>query len=310
LDSIAARFNSFRAQMTENNKRQAYVPDEAIIIENPVGTAPGFAVEVGDRVVISLPGVPREMKFLMTEKIVPYLREKYQLQTMIIKARNFKTAGIGESALDELIGKDLLEASNPTIGLAAHAGVIDIRITAKAESEPAADAMIAEFETKVRERAGEYIFGADDDTIDGSLLEMLRKHGATLAVVEMGVESIVSQRLKSADPSLVKALNSFPTLEAGASALGIAADHPVRQIAEAAAAHAAEQAGATMGLAIISLSTGEEDRADTEELSATAVCYHDKTRSRSYGFGGKTETARVWTGTWAMAQAWRLLKDS
>src|SRR5882724_5253624 len=67
LDQIAERFKGFRSQMTENNKRQAYVPDNAIIIENPVGTAPSFVVEQGDKVVISLPGVPREMKFLMNE---------------------------------------------------------------------------------------------------------------------------------------------------------------------------------------------------------------------------------------------------
>src|SRR5664279_3009250 len=120
LDQIAERFRGFRATMTENNRRQAYVPDNAVIIENPVGTAPSFAVENDERVVISLPGVPREMKFLMIEKVVPYLRLRYGISGKVIKAKILKAAGIGESALDEMIGKELLEASNPTVGLAAH----------------------------------------------------------------------------------------------------------------------------------------------------------------------------------------------
>ncbi|MBZ0304441.1 MAG: competence/damage-inducible protein A, partial [Anaerolineae bacterium] len=78
-DAIAERFASFRVQMTENNKRQAYLPDNALLIENPVGTAPAFAVEHEGKVVISLPGVPREMKYLMGEKVIPYLRSHYNL---------------------------------------------------------------------------------------------------------------------------------------------------------------------------------------------------------------------------------------
>src|SRR5690606_4292627 len=75
LDRIAERFSGFRMQMSQNNRRQAYLPDDALPIENPVGTAPAFIVEHGDKVVISVPGVPREMKFLMIEHVVPYLRD-------------------------------------------------------------------------------------------------------------------------------------------------------------------------------------------------------------------------------------------
>src|SRR5215475_14219124 len=144
LDAIAERFSGFRAQMTENNKRQAYLPDEATVIENPVGTAPSFIVEHHGHIVISLPGVPREMKFLMNEKVIPYLKERYKLG--VIKAKVLKTAGIGESLLDHEIGTTLLEMSNPTIGLAAHAGQVDVRITAKADTVSMADEMIASIE--------------------------------------------------------------------------------------------------------------------------------------------------------------------
>src|SRR5690606_40692 len=87
-DQIAERFVSFKVKMTENNNRQAYLPADAITIENPVGTAPSFIVEYGNKVVISLPGVPREMKYLFDTRIADYLRTKYQLG--IIKARTLK----------------------------------------------------------------------------------------------------------------------------------------------------------------------------------------------------------------------------
>jgi nicotinamide-nucleotide amidase len=108
LDKIAERFTGFRTAMTENNRRQAYLPRDAILVENPVGTAPCFIVEHEGSVIISLPGVPREMKFLLAERIVPFLLERYQLG--VIKALNLRAAGIGESALDDLIGKDLLKS--------------------------------------------------------------------------------------------------------------------------------------------------------------------------------------------------------
>jgi nicotinamide-nucleotide amidase len=308
LDGIAQRFASLQVPMTENNRRQAYVPDGAVIIPNPVGTAPGFAVELGDQVVICLPGVPREMKYLMNESVIPYLRKRYSITTQIIKARNFKTAGIGESMLDEMLGSDLLQSANPTIGLAAHSGVIDIRITAKADTSEQADAMIARFEAAVRERVGEYIFGSDDATIDGALYEALKSRQATLAVIEVGIQSIVGERLKDIDAQVIRSAVFYPDMNTAANIFGVDAEGSVRQIAERLASAAAARADADMGLAVVSLTETEDDRADAEELSATAVVYRGERRSRSYGFGGRTESARLWTGTWAMAQAWRMLK--
>src|SRR5690606_22665758 len=197
LDRIAERFSGFRMQMSQNNRRQAYLPDDALPIENPVGTAPAFIVEHGDKVVISVPGVPREMKFLMIEHVVPYLRDRFQLGGKIIKARVLRTAGIGESALDELIGPELLQGANPTVGLAAHSGQVDVRITAKAESEVDADRMIAETETALRERIGRYIFGVDGETIEASLIRLLHDRDARVVVVEAGLDGAISARLEA-----------------------------------------------------------------------------------------------------------------
>src|SRR5690606_28503776 len=143
---------------------------------------------------ISLPGVPREMKFLMAERVIPQLRQRYQLG--IIKARILRTAGIGESSLDDLIGDELLQAANPTVGLAAHSGMVDVRITAKADSEAEADQMIAVVEEKLRTVLDTYIFGTEKETIENALVTHLSTHGLTLAISQTGVGDAISRRLE------------------------------------------------------------------------------------------------------------------
>ncbi len=128
-EQIQARFARFGRQPTENNKRQAYIPQGAHPIENPVGTAPCFRMEGEGGTVISLPGVPREMEHLMQNAVLPHLRQRYP-DLGVIKARVLHTAGAGESNIDALIG-DLEELTNPTVGLDAASGQVDVRIRAK-----------------------------------------------------------------------------------------------------------------------------------------------------------------------------------
>ena len=310
LDKIAERFAGFRAQMTENNRRQAHLPDNAILIENPVGTAPAFVVEHAGGVVISLPGVPREMKFLLTERVVPFLRERFDLRGNIIKARVLRTAGVGESALDEMIGVDLLEASNPTIGLAAHSGQVDVRITAKAADEAEADRMIAEMEAKVRERIGASIFGVDAETIEGAFVAALRNVSGRVAVNETGLEGAIAQRIVNAGGGdLIAALDSHAHPDTLRARLKVNGDVPLRELAELAAKSIALATSSDVGIAVISDPDMAEDHADSEVGSAVAIYTPAETRSRSYGFGGRSETALQWTGTWATSTAWRMLKE-
>lgn len=311
LDKIADRFATFRARMTDNNRRQAFVPENAIIIENPVGTAPAFIVEQGETVVISLPGVPREMKFLLNEQIVPFLREKYALGGTIIKARVLKTAGIGESMLDEAIGAELLEAHNPTVGLAAHSGQVDVRITAKAPTTEAAQVLIENVENQLRGRIGDYIFGTDDDTIEAALLEALRRSRVTIGITECGVPSVIGERLRSAGATneAIALEEAVATTADLAARFGLDAATPIRQLAECAAEQNAQYGDDVIGMAIVSLSADSEDHADSDELSAIAVCVGGKLRSRSYGFGGGTDFVHQWGGTWIMSMAWHMLKE-
>lgn len=203
-EQIKARFERFGRIPTGNNKRQAYVPIGAIAVENPVGTAPAFISERDMCSIIALPGVPREMEYLLMNTVLPYLKERYSF-TGIIKARIIHTAGIGESQIDEMI-TDLETLHNPTVGLAAHSGQVDVRITAKADTEPEADVLIKEIEIQLRRRLGDWIYGADEETLEKAALQALQKKGWRLTVVEAGLGGELIRRLASgsedSDPSL------------------------------------------------------------------------------------------------------------
>lgn len=199
-DQIQNRFKRFGRPATANNRRQAYVPAGAIIVENPVGTAPAFIVTKGKVSIVALPGVPREMEYLLENKVLPLLISQHQASG-VIKARTLHTVGAGESQIDDLIG-DLEELRNPTVGLAAHTGQVDVRITAKAASVEEADRMISQVETEVRNRLGEWIYGADQDSLEEIALEALAHRGWTLAIIEVGTNGELSTRLSSLERRL------------------------------------------------------------------------------------------------------------
>ena len=202
-EQIRSRFRRFGRLPTENNKRQAYLPQGAIAVENPVGTAPAFICEIGDSVIAALPGVPSEMQFLLENAIAPYLRSHFKLTGVII-SRILHTAGVGESQIDDRIG-DLETLSNPTIGLAAHSGQVDVRITAKAASEVEAAALIQDVEVVIRQRLGTWIYGADQDTLEQVALDRLVLRDWKLAVVESGLKGELVRRLASTSGSFAVA---------------------------------------------------------------------------------------------------------
>jgi nicotinamide-nucleotide amidase len=197
-EQVKDRFRRFGRQPTENNKRQAYIPEGALPVENPVGTAPAFIVTTpGDKTIISLPGVPREMEYLIEKVVLPYLAEYYQLKG-VIKSLTLHTAGAGESQIDDLIG-DLEKMQNPTVGLSAHAGQVDIRITAKAGTLAEADVMLKSVEASVRQRLGNWVYGVDGQTLQEVALQRVASLGWNLGIVEAGLNGRLTQKLASAE---------------------------------------------------------------------------------------------------------------
>ncbi len=190
---IRARFKRFGLTPTENNRRQAYIPQGARPIENPVGTAPIFILEKDSKVIVSLPGVPGEMEYLMTHEVIPYLRSYFDIHD-VIKNRILHTVGVGESQIDSQIA-DLEQLRNPTVGLAAHSGQVDIRITAKAITEAGVDELIKPVELQIRERLAEFIYGVDQESLEAIALKPLVELGWTIAVVEAGLSARLLRRI-------------------------------------------------------------------------------------------------------------------
>ncbi len=199
LDQIEQRFQRRGLVMTANNSRQAYIPDGAIPVENPNGTAPSFIVEDPRGVVIALPGVPFEMKWLFDNEVIPYLRAAYRLDEMITY-RVLKVADLGESSVDDRIGHLIAESRNPTVGVLAHPGQVDVRIAAKARDEAEAAALIDPVEAEVRGLLGRHVFAVDDETMEDAVGRELAGAGATVAVYEDLTGGLVAGRLLEAGP--------------------------------------------------------------------------------------------------------------
>ena len=226
-DQVVAVISRYGRKPSENQKRQAYIPKGAIGVPNPVGTAPCFIVETERNAVVSLPGVPNEMEHILHESIIPYLQKRFKLDE-IIKIRVLHCAGLGEGMIDEKIA-DLEILSNPTVGLAAHTGVVDIRIAAKAKTEAEADRMIAEIERQIHDRLGNVVFGADEDKLEEVVLSTVAKRGWTLIGVESGLDGLMARKiphtvsLSDLSPdSLLAALRAARADSNADAALGVA----------------------------------------------------------------------------------------
>jgi len=159
---IRDRFNRRGIDPSENNRKQAYLPENAIAIDNPVGTAPAFYIFQNNKMILCLPGVPAETETIFQDSVIPLLNKYFSLDEMI-KTRVLHTSGIGESLIDELVA-DLEVLQNPTVGLSAQPGRVDIRITAKSFSVLDADRMIAIVENEIRQRIPDAIYGVDEET--------------------------------------------------------------------------------------------------------------------------------------------------
>ena len=195
LRAIEERFSSMRRTMSDNNRRQAMLPTPGVVLENPHGTAPGFiALREDGKFVAGMPGVPREMRAMMMEKLVPWLVERFSLH-QTITTRTIHTIGIPESELDRRI-EDLFRTSeNPKIAVLAHGGRCDVKIMAKADTTEAAKAMIAPIEAEIRERIGYGIYGVDAQTVESQIVDSLRRRRQTIATAESCTGGAISDAL-------------------------------------------------------------------------------------------------------------------
>ena len=180
---IQARLSARGRICSPSNRRQAFLPKGAAVLPNPTGTAPGMIWSpVPGFTVLTFPGVPSEMKAMWQQTAAPWLRQS-GLAAGVFASRMLRFWGVSESALAEEMA-DLLEQANPTVAPYAGAGEVKLRITARAEHQSDAEALLLPVEREIRRRTGKSCFGVDEQSLAEVVLQQLRLRGQTVAVAE------------------------------------------------------------------------------------------------------------------------------
>ena len=181
-------------EVLESNKKQAYIPEDSIILENKNGTAPGLIINENNKILIILPGPPKEMKAMFNDKVLEYLSD---LTGYIIKSKTLRFLGIGESIIAKKVDNIIKNSKNPTVAPYAKDYEAILRITAKDKNEEICNKLIEEKCNEIKDILGEYIYGEDDDNIEGIVGKILCKKKLTISTAESCTGGMVAETLIS-----------------------------------------------------------------------------------------------------------------
>jgi len=191
-ERMESYFQRLGRPITENNYQQVMLPEGCRVLDNDRGTAPGCSFSSDGCLVIMLPGPPSECLAMFEQQVAPLLRE---LSDGMIVSRTLRVYGIGESAAEALLREQMNSLQNPTLAPYAKGGEVELRITAKAETEEAARALIAPVEEEVRRILGDKIYGADVPSLEAVCFAQLQAAGLTLGTAESCSGGLVAKRI-------------------------------------------------------------------------------------------------------------------
>src|SRR5438876_6856618 len=182
--------------MSDNNRKQAMLPTTAEILDNPIGTACGFALDIGKARFFFTPGVPRELRRMLEEQIIPRLLARAGAPTTI-HLKRFHSYGLGESHVDSLLTgvEELVPDGSVKLGFRAHYPQLETKLTVRGANEADIEAKLAPVVAEVRKRLGNFILAEDDDTLEGVILKALIKAQGSLAVVETFTSGQIAARI-------------------------------------------------------------------------------------------------------------------
>ena len=183
---------SARHRYTENNTRQAMLPEGCTVFHNTCGTAPGCAFEKDGKIVIMLPGPPKECMAMLRQSVIPYLRK---LSDEVILSHTVRIFGIGESGVDDIFAGEMNRMTNPSLAPYAKEADCLLKVTAKAKSTEEAEAMCRPVIEHIRERLGEYVYGIDVECIEESAFALLKEKNKTIAFAESCTGGEAAKRL-------------------------------------------------------------------------------------------------------------------
>lgn len=286
--------------MPTNNTKQAMLPDGAELIDNPVGTACGFALDIGKARFFFTPGVPRELRRMLEQEVLPRLLTIRGVQT-VIRLKRFHSYGLGESHVDALLHgvEALVPDGSLKLGFRAHYPQLETKLTVRGADAADIRAKLAPVEHEVRQRLGNFIVAEDEETLEGVILSHLTERQGTLAIVETFTGGQIAARLvplPGAETVFRRGAVAY-RLEEIYTALGVesapAASPLSPETAETVAQAARRQTGATHALAVL---VHLEDGADGIDLGGTvclAVATERDVVSRRSRLAGGREWVRL-----------------
>ena len=190
--SLYEYFERTGRTMTENNLKQAVLPEGATIFMNDCGTAPGVCIEKDGKVLVMMPGPPREMKPMLVNQVLPYLA-KYSSRVLV--SSNVNIFGMGESTVEDKLRALMVESKNPTLAPYVDAGEVRVRVTASAKTEEAAKNLVDEYTAKVEEILGDVVYDIDSESMEETLVKLLIEKKMTVATAESCTGGLLSSKI-------------------------------------------------------------------------------------------------------------------
>lgn len=298
MEQIEALFKRRGFRMTENNRNQAYIPEGSSAIENPKGTAPGFIVEGSHYVTISLPGVPSEMHYLMENTVIPYLRQRFDLQQQVIRYKVLRACGLGESGIGLQIGDLMKESRNPVVGTLASVGDIQIRITANADSHEEASRLIGKMEKEIRRRLGILVYGVDKETLQGNTVMELVRAKLALSVVETFTGGLISQKLVGTGSDSFEHGVILPSDHSQKRFLNLSSEEfdslkdNAKRVSDSLAKEVRSRFGTDLGLALYGKIGEEQSRGEYYIETSYSLATHSGVESQEQSIGGEPSMVR------------------
>lgn len=187
--TIEDYFRKLNREMTPNNIKQAYIPEGAKYIPNEVGTAPGIFIEWKDKVIVMLPGPPKEMQLMFDKYVVPFIKQDF-----VIIEKTIKTIDIGEAQVESTI-QDIIK-SNKDVYIATYAkdGIVDIKIVAKGRDKNSIDEILNDAINKIKNKIADYIYSYEDETIEEVVFKILKKNKMKVAFCESCTGGLISSK--------------------------------------------------------------------------------------------------------------------
>ena len=299
LATMEAFFAKRSRVMSPNNRKQAMLPTTAEILDNPIGTACGFALDIGKARFFFTPGVPRELRRMLEEQIIPRLLARAGAQTMI-HLKRFHSYGLGESHVDQMLSgvEDLVPDGSAKLGFRAHYPQIETKVTVRGADWADIEGKLNPVVAEVRKRLGNFILAEDDDTLEGVILKRLSAHRGSLAVVEMFTSGGIASRIAPLPGAEEVFRRGLVARELGEiqAALGPAAGADAeitREAAENIARAMQRASGASHALAVlIDLDTGP-DRIDFGGTICIGIATEGEVESRRSRILGGREWVRL-----------------